>query len=369
MLRVLVWAHTGKGGWTGGHAAIVLDKRLEGEHLADGPTYISWWPNDDNSKSPFASRAGGPRTFADDLRNEMGAGTRTRLQDGEFTARRDRGQATVYESTSLGSLQVIPVESDLVDPNERALLDQAQFVQYPTVVVEIPTNEGNRTRPGLNIRGVLSWWLAFKNAYADPGYKYVSATRNCASVVQRALMAGEAAFYYRWSISGRPWGQSAIVTPAAVGRYAEQVRVGVEHHQRELPRFWHEKLAWQAANRRELIAMSQSHGFGEPELPSKKEWIRISNTNVKMSIVARRTGPTAAIDELIERYHTALPWECDEGADYRCEYLSEIFKQCGDYFAQKPRGDRTEAMIALANQVLLVLQLRAINLGSLGLKA
>lgn len=369
MLRVLVWAHAGRGGWTGGHAAIVLDKRLEGGHLVNGPTYISWWPNDENASNPFAKRAGGPRTFASDLRNEMGAGTRARLQDGAFEARRDRGQATVYDRVRLGTLDVLPLEHDLVDATERALLEDAQFVQYPTVIVEIPTNDGNIHRPGLNIRGVLAWWLAFKNAYADPGYTYVSSTRNCASIVMRALMAGEAAFYYRWSMSGRPWGQAAIVTPAAAGRYAEQVRLGIVRHQKEHGRFWHEKLAWQAANRRELVAMSAFHGDGEPELPTRQQWIAISNTNVRMAIVARRTGPTAAIDDLLERYHNSVPWDCPGGVDHRAAYLGEIFKYCGEYFSQKPNGDRTDAVVALANQVIFVMQGKSLSLGTLDLRA
>jgi len=92
-----------------------------------------------------------------------------------------------------------------------------QWVQFPTEIVSLHT-EGNGEL-GLNAQAMLAWWRAFRTAHqqalhGESGYQFVSTLHNCASIVMRALIAGEAAFFLK---PPAPW---VTFSPRDVADYA-----------------------------------------------------------------------------------------------------------------------------------------------------
>ena len=94
------------------------------------------------------------------------------------------------------------------------------------------------------------------------------------------------------------------------------------------------------------------------ELPSVDQWKRMSDANVRFAALSRRREQNAEIDRLLGQYHAQLPWD-GGGADYRLEYMKQIFQQIGSYIAAKPKGDRLNAMLALGQVVLAVREAKA----------
>ena len=367
-LDILCWTHVGHQGRTNGHAAILMDGSVESADPAANAaskTYISWWPAGAALKgptTPISRRPGGERTLLSDMRNEIGNSTQLGLRAGRFAPR--SGQVMVSAEPldiSSGPLNVLDHASAAEHQQFMDLLtaDEAdggglhkQWVQFPTEIVSLHT-EGNGEL-GLNAHAMLTWWRAFRTAHqqalhGESGYQFVSKLHNCASIVMRALIAGESAFFLK------PPGAWFSFSPRDVADYAAALKTEIIRANADYDRYFNSKLEWQARNRRE---MHMHPPTATTELPTVDQWKRMSDANVRFAAISRRREQNAEIDRLLGQYHAQLPWDVG-GADNRLVYMSEIFKQIGSYIAAKPKGDRLDAMLALGQIVLAVREAKA----------
>jgi len=370
-LDILCWTHVGYRGRTNGHAAILMRGSVESADPADNAaetTYISWWPAGAALKgptTPISRRPGGERTLLSDVRNEIGNSTQLGLHAGRFTGR--SGQVNVYAErldVSSGPLSVLGHASPAELQQFMDLLgaDEAdggglhkQWVQFPTEIVSLHT-EGNGEL-GLNSHAIMTWWRAFRTAHqqalhGESGYQFVSKLHNCASIVMRALIAGEAAFFLK------PPSAWFSFSPRDVADYAASLKTEIIRANADYDRYFNSKLEWQARNRRE---MHMHPPTATTELPTVDQWKRMSDTNVRLAAFSRRREQNAEIDRLLGLYHAQLPW-AGGGADNRLVFMSEIFKQIGSYIAAKPKGDRLDAMLALGQIVLAVREAKAADI-------
>lgn len=363
-LDILCWTHVGHGGRTNGHAAILMDGSVESADAA-AKTYISWWPAGPALKgppTPFSRRPGGERTLLSDMRNEISNNAQVGLHRGQFAPR--QGQVMVsaeHLEISSGPLSVLDHAGVEEAGRFMALLgdDEAdggglhkQWVQFPTEIVSLHT-EGNGEL-GLNAQAMLAWWRAFRTAHqqalhGESGYQFVSTLHNCASIVMRALIAGEAAFFLK---PPAPW---VTFSPRDVADYAVALKAAIIRANTDYDRYFNSKLEWQGRNRRE---MHMHPPTAATELPTVDQWKTMSDANVTFASFSRRREQNAEIDRLLGQYHAQLPWD-GGGADMRLAYMSEIFKQVGSYIAAKPKGDRLNAMLALGQIVLAVREAKA----------
>jgi hypothetical protein len=227
-----------------------------------------------------------------------------------------------------------------------------QWVQFPTEIIGLHT-EGNGEL-GLNAHAMLTWWRGFRTAHqqalhGESGYQFVSTLHNCASIVMRALIAGESAFFLK------PPTAWVTFSPRDVADYAAALKNEIIRANADYSRYFNSKLEWQAQNRRE---MHMHPPTATTELPTVDQWKRMSDANVRFAALSRRREQNAEIDRLLGQYHAQLPWD-GGGADYRLEYMKQIFQQIGSYIAAKPKGDRLNAMLALGQIVLAVREAKA----------
>lgn len=369
-LDILCWTHDTSHGKRGGHAAIIMDGSVESADSAQNAsqkTYISWWPAGAGKKGKthgLTMRLGEERTLLSDVRNEMTDRTRLALRGGQFAPR--SGQVSLISSEALdlssGPLSVLDYASQQEHDAfmEDFMGDEAdgggthkQFVQFPTEIISLHV-EGNGEL-GLNARAMLAWWKAFRSAHKHElvgrksGYKFVSTLHNCSSIVMRALIAGEAAFFKKPPIR---W---FVMSPRDVADYAEALKTKIIRANVDYDRYFNSKLEWQGRNRRE---MHMHPPTATTELPTVEQWKRMSDANVTFSSISRRRGQNAEIDRLLGQYHAQLPWD-GGGADNRLGLMAEIFKWIGSYIACKPKGDRLNAMLALGQIVLAVREAKA----------
>jgi hypothetical protein len=312
--------------------------------------------------TPISRRPGGERTLFSDMQNEISNSSQLGLRDGRFTPR--SGQATVFAGEldlSSGPLNVLDHASATEHQRFMDLLfaDEAagggshkQWVQFPTEIIGLHV-EGNGEL-GLNAHAMLTWWRGFRTAHqqalhGESGYQFVSTLHNCASIVMRALIAGEVAFFKK------PPDAWITFSPRDVADYAAALKTKIILANADYNRYFNSKLEWQARNRRE---MHMHPPTAATELPTVDEWQRMSDANVTFARFARRREQNAEIDRLLGRYHAQLPWD-GGGADERLVYMAEIFKQIGSYIAAKPKGDRLNAMLALGQIVLAVREAKA----------
>jgi hypothetical protein len=371
-LDVLCWTHVGHEGKTNGHAAILMDGSVESADPAANAaakTYISWWPAGPAVKgppTPFSRRPGGERTLLSDMRNEISNSAQLGLhvgRGGQRFAPRPGQVMVTAEPLEIGSgpLNVLDHASaaehqqfmDVLtaDEDDGGGLHK-QWVQFPTEIIGLHV-EGN-AELGLNGQAMLAWWRAFRTAHhhalhGESGYQFVSTLHNCASIVMRALIAGEAAFFLK---PPDPW---VTFSPRDVADYAAALKQKIIVANADYDRYFNSKLEWQGRNRRE---MHMHPPTATTELPTVDEWQRMSDANVTFARFSRRREQNAEIDRLLGRYHAQQPWD-GGGADERLTYMAEIFKQIGSYIAAKPKGDRLNAMLALGQIVLAVREAKA----------
>jgi hypothetical protein len=367
-LDILCWTHVGHEGRTNGHAAILMDGSVESADPATNAaakTYISWWPAGGALKgpmTPISRRPGGERTLLSDMQNEISNSSQRGLHAGRFEPRPGQVKAlTALLDVSSGPLYVLDHASRqehdrfmnvLFEPESDSAGPQKQWIQAPTEIIGLHV-EGPGAL-GLNAHAMLTWWRAFRTAHqqalhGESGYQFVSTLHNCASIVMRALIAGESAFFLK------PPTAWVTFSPRDVADYAAALKTEIIRANADYNRYFNSKLEWQARNRRE---MHMHPPTATTELPTVDEWKRMSDANVTFAALSRRREQNAEIDRLLGQYHAQQPWD-GGGADYRLEYMKQIFQQIGSYIAAKPKGDRLNAMLALGQIVLAVREAKA----------
>ena len=371
---ILVWDHAGSGGKTGGHAAMMVsgqlsgNERQEADHSA-GKTYISWWPDGGGLKKekdtlPFTMRHGGAHTVLSDAREEISQSTKEALNNERFPPRpnqRNLGMGTQSIPTHDGGFNPISAMTDDLQNQWYEMLTErehcaTQWVQFPNQ--SIPIFLAGQHNLGLNAHAMLTWWEMFRTAHKNDtnrntGYKFISKKFNCASVVMRALIAGEAAFFVK------PPNNWLYFSPADVVIYARKLEIAVTKASLEYERYFHEKLSWQGKNRTLLRTPR-----GLTDLPTRQQWEDMSNANVKWGLFKRgsrnairyatRGGESVAIDNMLDEYHSLLPWQNWMGAALREQKMFNMWEQTAAYLARKPNGDRKDAMLILAQTIMNV---------------
>ena len=365
-LDILCWLHVGREGRTNGHAAILLESSVESHDAnvnAAATTYISWWPDGGALKglnTPWSRRPGRASTLVSDMQSEINPNAQRGLHEGRFEPR--RGQTNIifdHLDLSSGPLSVLDHASQ--EEHEHfmeSLMTEGgiskQWVQFPTESISLHT-EGN-AELGLNAHAMLTWWRAFRSAHeaelqGKSGYQFISKLYNCASIVMRTLIAGEAAFFLK------PPNALSYYSPRDVADYAKALKHEIILANCSFQRYFVSKQEWQRQNRRE---MHRHPPTATTDLPTVGEWRQMSDENIKWRAFARRRGQTAEIDRLLGRYHAAPAWDADGGQMIRLGVMSVMFEQIGSYIAAKPKGDRLNAMLALG-QIILVVRVAKAN--------
>ena len=386
---VLVWDHSGSGGRAGGHAAMLVDRQFaqnqnETFYSGAGKTYVSWWPHhsheglDKTGKTGgFHMQKGGKHSMLADLMYEMREETKRHLESG-FRAKGGKTQSflpgtnqkSLYSSTRGQILpHKIPTSSGGYNPllesyalrqqfEARLLEDDGmhqRWVRFPNKSISIPLQSTRKI--GLNADAMLTFWETFRCSHKEEfdrtGYKFISKRHNCASVVMRTLIAGEAGFFVK---PPKSW---LYFSPADVVAYALKLQKEVLHANKEWQHYYGQKLSWQA-EKRMLLRVPELQN----DLPLKDQWVEMSNANVKWGLFkrgsknairhARRGGESVVIDHLLDGYHHAPPWEEFLGHEKREKYMFEMWKQTASYLSRKPNGDRKEAMLLLAQMIMKV---------------
>ena len=248
-----------------------------------------------------------------------------------------------------------------------------QIYKQPDLMCEIPAIDATGgTRLGLDVERIYHWWMGFDvasktlNAQAKAQqvgarvipWKKVSTSRNCCSVVYRALTIGGASYYRS------KWRKSVYLTPPEVYDYVERLAETIAELNRTNGAI--------ARSMTELGAKLKGLTISgaNVELPTFAEWIAMSK--VKAGLLtgkASRKEQIAVIDRLLQDYHEAGPWpgddDYDEDAIYRRDNkaasLCLIIGQASTHAALKPKSDRRHAVAALLTRGWQVLKHRVVG--------
>ena len=144
-------------------------------------------------------------------------------------------------------------------------------------------------------------------------------------------------------------------SPHDVVVYAQKLQQAIWLANADYQRVFNAKLEWQAIHRTEMHSI---HRHQLLRCRRFREWVAMSNTNVRFSRFARRREQNAAIDRLLGEYHSFPQWD-QGGAVMRLLHLRLMFSEVGSYLAAKPKGDRLNAMLTLGQIILKVRELKA----------
>lgn len=362
MAKGVVLCYWGPGHKTSGHLGLAVEADA-------GKTYVTWVP-DGASGEPGSSQ-----NLQDDFRVYTGIRNDARnRQIAEGLGPLRAGQ----ERTARLSNALTKTPTQVQVGSQSYTFNYGQVFKQPDAICEIPAIDvTGGTQLGLDVERIYHWWVGFDvaaqgcNAQARTGvrgakavpWKKISATRNCCSVVYRALVMGGASYYRS------KWFKRFYLTPPEVFAYAEKLRDTLAELNRN--------QAAIAASTAELGAKLKglSAGGANVELPTVREWMTMSH--VKAGLLtgkASRKEQIAVIDRALGDYWSAGPWpadgDYDEDAistrDQKAAALCLIICQAGTHAALKPRSDRRHAVAALLTRGWQVLRRRVV--GNLDLK-
>lgn len=362
MAKGVVVCYWGPGHKTSGHLGLAVEADA-------GKTYITWVPGG-RSGEPGATQA-----LQDDFR----------VQTGIRTDDRNKALALNMGPLRPGQVRTNRLSNTLTkSPTQVEVGTQSYAFNYgqifnePDDICEIPAIDAmGGTQLGLDVERIYHWWMGFDagsagvNAQARAGvpgaravpWKKVSTSRNCCSVVYRALTIGGASYYRS------KWFKSVYLTPPEVFAYAEKLADTID----ELNRTNGAIARSMAELGAKLKGLTVSGA--NVELPSYAEWIAMSKVKVGLLTgKASRKEQIALIDRALQDYHEAGPWPGDDDYDEDAIYwrdkkaasLCLIIAQASTHAAIKPKSDRRHAVAALLTRGWQVLKHRVV--GNLNLK-
>ncbi len=340
MAKGVVVCYWGPGHKLKGHLGLAVEADA-------GKTYITWVPKG-TSGEPGVTQA-----LQNDFRAYTGIRDDARNRALALDMKKPLRQGQVRTNTPTKSSTQVQVGTQSYEFNH------GQIFQKPDVTCEIPAIDATGgTKLGLDVERIYHWWMGFSvgsaaankqakakvaGARAIP-WKAVSTSRNCCSVVYRALTIGGASYYRS------KWCKSVYLTPTEVFSYAERVCDTIDKLNRN--------DAAIARSMAELGAKLKGLTVSGPnvELPTVAEWLAMSK--VKAGLLtgkASRKEQIVEIDRALKDYHQIGPWpgddDYDEGAIQRREdkaaNLCEIIGQASQHAALKPKSDRRHAVAAL----------------------
>ncbi len=357
MAKGVVVCYWGPGHKTSGHLGLAVEADA-------GKTYITWVP-EGRSGEPGATQA-----LQDDFRVQTGIATDVRNQ--AFALDMGPLRAGQVRTNRLSNtLTKTPTQVQV--GTQAYTFNYGQIYKQPDLMCEIPAIDATGgTRLGLDVERIYHWWMGFDvasktlNAQAKAQqvgarvipWKKVSTSRNCCSVVYRALTIGGASYYRS------KWRKSVYLTPPEVYDYVERLAETIAELNRTNGAI--------ARSMTELGAKLKGLTISgaNVELPTFAEWIAMSK--VKAGLLtgkASRKEQIAVIDRLLQDYHEAGPWpgddDYDEDAIYRRDNkaasLCLIIGQASTHAALKPKSDRRHAVAALLTRGWQVLKHRVVG--------
>lgn len=362
MARGVVVCYWGPGHKRSGHLGLAVEADA-------GKTYITWVP-EGQSGDPGSSQG-----LQEDFRVQTGIRTDAKNQQLALSMGALRPGQTRTNRLS-NTLTKTPTQVQV--GSQSYTFNYGQIFKQPDLMCEIPAiDAAGGTRLGLDVERIYHWWMGFDvaadsvNAQARakvPGaravpWKKVSTSRNCCSVVFRALTIGGASYYRS------KWFKSVYLTPPEVFSYAEKLSETIAELNRN-----NGSIARSVA---ELGAKLKGLTVTGPnvELPTFAEWVAMSKVKVGLLTGrASRKEQIALIDQALQEYHMAGPWPGDddydedaiETRDTKAARLCLIIGQASTHAALKPKSDRRHAVAALLTRGWQVLKHRVV--GNLNLK-
>ena len=357
MAKGVVVCYWGPGHKTSGHLALAVE-------AAAGKSYITWVP-DGESGDPGSSQS-----LHDDFRVQTGIRTNARNREiAEGLGPLRTGQVRTARLSN--ALTKTPTQVQV--GSQTYTFNYGQVFKQPDVICEIPAIDATGgTQLGLDVDRIYHWWVGFDtatkgiNAQAAAGirgaravpWKQVSATRNCCSLVYRALAMGGASYYRS------KWFKRFYLTPPEVFDYAEKLRDTLAELNRN-----------QAAIAHSVAELSSkikglTTGGANVELPTVQQWTTMSH--VKAGLLtgkASRKEQIAIIDGAMRDYWAVGPWPADgdydeaavKARDQKAAALCLVIGQAGTHAALKPRSDRRHAVAALLTRGWQVLRQRVVG--------
>jgi len=344
MAKGVVVCYWGPGHKTSGHLGLAVEADA-------GKTYITWWPG---------VTSGVTRVLQSDFRAYTGIDSernRALALDEKTTLR--QGQVRTNNPTKSSTQVQVGTQS--------YEFNHGQIFKNPDLTCEIPAIDATGgTKLGLDVERIYHWWKGFtacseaanRNAKAKIPWEAVSTSRNCCSVVYRALTIGGASYYRS------KWCKSVYLTPTEVFSYAERLRDTIDKLNRD--------GADITRSVEELGAKLK--GLTVPglsaELPTVVEWLTMSEVKAGLFTgKASRKEQIVEIDRALQEYHQIGPWP--HSADYsddakliratKAANLCEIIGQASQHAALKPKSDRRHAVAALLTRGWQVLKHRVVG--------
>lgn len=362
MAKGVVVCYWGPGHKTSGHLGLAVEADA-------GKTYITWVP-EGRSGEPGATQA-----LQDDFRVQTGIREDAKNQAfalGMGPLRPGQVRTNRLSNTLTKTPTQVQVGS------QSYTFNYGQIFKQPDLMCEIPAiDTTGGTRLGLDVERIYHWWMGFDAGSAGlnlqaragvPGaravpWKRVSTSRNCCSVVYRALTIGGASYYRS------KWFKSVYLTPKEVFSYTEKLADTIAELNRSNGAIA-QSMAELGAKLKGLTVSGVN-----VELPTFAEWIAMSK--VKAGLLtgkASRKEQIALIDRALQDYHEAGPWPGDDDYDEDAIYwrdkkaasLCLIIGQASTHAALKPKSDRRHAVAALLTRSWQVLKHRVV--GNVNLK-
>lgn len=334
-----------------GHASLTMSGMFLPGSPEDGRrrVQISFWPAESAGIGMSGIRKQGGLTSDysyEDKVSEMNRLTALRLEVGY----RDDNGIPVPKSwrTRLANYGKTPLStprdgqrrlgftSEGTDSNDENDLGWPLWSQSPEVKVPLPGFMVKGRLWGLSIPRINRWWTTFK-AQA-PQYQALS-RQNCAGVVLMALKEG---------------GAEAFVAAPSVHVYAEPIQV--EQYARLLEMQLERYETW-SADLDTQIRSALAAGTITPAMLSGSEdglwtverWKGLSS----LGPLQPRSSVIRAIDDALVRYHAA-EWKVGYLQKYKA--LSDVFLNVCIHRQQKPKSERSAAVLGLGLQVLAYLR-------------
>ena len=203
--------------------------------------------------------------------------------------------------------------------------DDNEIRAFQQLWVHLPTEI---TIEGLDEAAIMGWWYSFVRGESTDGnnrggYRMISKTRNCASMVMRALIAGGAN-----KVSHVPLALTAY-DPVTVKNYAQFLST---------------------AKRKVRISDE------EDTIPNSVNWQKFSNSSLPFAsrmLVKVNANAISRNEEMRDLDLSIKNWPSALNNSRKTFAIMSMYEQMGNYLRTKPHGDRTMAVVTLAKRIYL----------------
>lgn len=343
---VHVWRNVKKMGFmpTGhfGHAAV----KIKGDGVPGGVVYVSFWPKDGAGKGKSAFKKQGAAygtDHKDDAADEMNKLTAFRLEVGYRqmnnipypsdwdAALREMGKSAIVNPRR-GQVR------DHTSANTRDLADDDvifDWRQSAEVKIKIPGAGAGDEPFGLLMNPAVVWWNQFK--LSQPHYKALG-YQNCAGVALMCLQAaGSEAFLKLPKVT-------VYSEPVQVEKYANELVIQINR--------FNDNAKTLRADVSRMVATKGYAPTDVSELANGLWPVEVWKKKSALGPLQPRSSTIRAIDDALGRVH-AMQGKGDALGWYKG--LCDLFANIVHHRSEKSDSKRSEAVIRLAHQVLVLI--------------